>query len=502
MITIDATALTFDAFRIPGVGQFSTCTPQLLDLAPGRYRFGTLYGAEFKFLVTEAGTVDYDSSLTFLSGAGTPALTVFGCEISVDATALTFEAFGLYDSASGLTRYFSSTSVQVVRLIPGRYRFGTLYGAAFEFSITDSCTVDYDSSLTFLAGAGTPALTVFGCEISVDATALTFESFGLYDSASGLTRYFASTSAQVVRLIPGRYRFGTLYGAAFEFSVTDSCTVDYDPSLTFLSGAGTPALTVFGCEISVDATALTFESFGLYDSASGLTRYFSSTGVQVVRLIPGRYRFGTLYGAAFEFSVTDSCTVDYDSSLTFLSGAGTPALTVFGCEISVDATALTFEAFGLYDSASGLTRYFSSTSVQVVRLIPGRYRFGTLYGAAFEFSITDSCTVDYDSSLTFLSGAGTPALTVFGFLVNVDARSLPASFFTLGDSASGLTVSRSTTASQCVTLIPGSYVFTCGFTFGFLITAGGTFDYDPAFLRCVTGLGRQHLRVFCDSTGP
>ena len=62
MITIDATVLTLDLFHLSGIGQFETRTTQVLALAPGTYRFGTLFGSSFDFLVTETGTVDYDPS--------------------------------------------------------------------------------------------------------------------------------------------------------------------------------------------------------------------------------------------------------------------------------------------------------------------------------------------------------------------------------------------------------------------------------------------------------
>jgi len=47
MITIDATALTLDVFTVSGFGQFPPRTPKALSLAPGTYRFGTLFGPTF-----------------------------------------------------------------------------------------------------------------------------------------------------------------------------------------------------------------------------------------------------------------------------------------------------------------------------------------------------------------------------------------------------------------------------------------------------------------------
>ncbi|HEU4387745.1 MAG TPA: hypothetical protein VFV34_08110 [Blastocatellia bacterium] len=65
MITIDATPLTLDLFTITGIVQFETRSTHMLTLAPGSYRFGTLFGPTFEFSVTPAGTVAFDAGLTF-----------------------------------------------------------------------------------------------------------------------------------------------------------------------------------------------------------------------------------------------------------------------------------------------------------------------------------------------------------------------------------------------------------------------------------------------------
>jgi hypothetical protein len=249
--------------------------------------------------------------------------------------------------------------------------------------------------------------------------------------------------------------------------------------------------------ITIDATALTLDSFYL----SGIGQFETQTP-QALTLAPGAYQLGTLFGPSFDFLVTGAGTVDYAPGLTFLSGAGTTVLRVNGCQIQVDATALTLDQFSLFDTASGLGKYFPTGTVQTLTLIPGAYQLGTLFGPAFVFSVTGTCTVDYAPGLTFLSGAGTALLEVNGFLLSVDATRLTLPSFNLNDSASGLGKSLATAAHQCVTLIPGPYVFVCGFSFQLSVTGAGVFDYDPGFVGCVKGLGIQRLRVFCDPTGP
>jgi hypothetical protein len=194
--------------------------------------------------------------------------------------------------------------------------------------------------------------------------------------------------------------------------------------------------------------------------------------------------------------------VGYYPGLVFLSGTGTTTLTVNGFQIEVNATDLTLDQFSLFDTGSGLGRCFSTTRVQPLTLIPGSYRFGTLFGPSFVFSVTGTGKVDYDSRLTFLSGTSTTILQVNGFLLMVDATRLTPPSFSLNDSASGLGEPFPTAVHQCVILIPGPYILGCGFLLPFSVTAAGMFDFNPAFAPCVTGLGTQRLRVSCDPTAP
>jgi hypothetical protein len=154
------------------------------------------------------------------------------------------------------------------------------------------------------------------------------------------------------------------------------------------------------------------------------------------------------------------------------------------------------------ETGSGLTEFFPTGTVKTLTLIPGDYQLGTLFGPTFVFSVTGTGTVDHDSSLTFLSGKDTTLLTVNGFLLSVDATHLTLPSFTLNDSGSGLIEPLATASHQCVTLIPGPYGFTCGFSFRFSVTGTGVFDYDTSLVACVGGLGTQRLRVSCDPKGP
>jgi len=83
---------------------------------------------------------------------------------------------------------FRTNAVQHLRLVPGRYIFGTLYGPTFRFDVDSAGNIGYDAALTFLCRPCTPMLAVVGLLMSVDATRLGTPSFNINDSASGLGR--------------------------------------------------------------------------------------------------------------------------------------------------------------------------------------------------------------------------------------------------------------------------------------------------------------------------
>ena len=73
-------------------------------------------------------------------------------------------------------------------------------------------------------------------------------------------------------------------------------------------------------EITIDATA-TFGRFVVSGHGE-----FPTRPVQVLRLEPGVYTLGTLFGPTFVFAVTAAGLLDVEAGLIFLSGAGTTPL--------------------------------------------------------------------------------------------------------------------------------------------------------------------------------
>jgi hypothetical protein len=309
--------------------------PQTLELPPGSYTFGTLFGSSFTFEVTAAGTVDYAVGPPlddFLEGRGTTTLRVNGFKIDIDATPLSFDQFWLMDSASGLTLGRPTTAVQTVRLIPGIYRFGTLVSPQFLFEVTGDGTVDFVAGPPlddFLEGRGTTTLRVNGFKIDIDATPLSMSAFWLQDSLSGLTLQRPTTAVEGFRLIPGTYRFATMVSPHFLFDVGPGGSVEYPigPMDRYVSGRGSALLRVNGYLVGIDATRLGPASFTVRDAASGLTVAFTTHSFHCMSLLPGEYQFAC--GFVFLFRLEDPGVFAYSPGLEpCVTGAGGQRLSV------------------------------------------------------------------------------------------------------------------------------------------------------------------------------
>src|SRR5438105_4830006 len=178
-IQIDATQLVYRDFIIPGKTDWiSSRTIQTLALEPGGYQFqiGSGYFADFTFSVTSMGTVDYDPSFNaFLSGRGSPTLTIAGFPVTLDAR---------YLSGAGVLLVIPGTNedwitYKTCRMVPASYysvQQGSGEVTSFAFKLGLDGTFSYDpsydiSSGGFLAGRGTSTLKFLGYPILVDARA-------------------------------------------------------------------------------------------------------------------------------------------------------------------------------------------------------------------------------------------------------------------------------------------------------------------------------------------
>jgi hypothetical protein len=203
-------------------------------------------------------------------------------------------------------------------------------GATVSFSLNPDRTVSYDQQHLegILTGAGTSSLTVHGVSITIDATALSYQSLDV-DSA-----IFPRTAQP--------FTFTGLPGAAFlldpsgsgatvNFSLGQDRMVSYDqPHLEgILTGFATSTLTVHGVTITIDATALapSVPKLDVDGVIVATQNPFSLT------LLPGTQFVFSFLGqqTEFHFTVGDDSKIDYEQSLDgILSGRSTSDLVIHG----------------------------------------------------------------------------------------------------------------------------------------------------------------------------
>jgi hypothetical protein len=225
---------------------------------------------------------------------------------------------------------------------------------------------------------------------------------------AGMEHSFDLNASRLLRLLPGRHRVEApekSFGVAFDVTVEGK--VGYDPGMNgLLSGSGTRGLVVRGYEISLDETQLSYVTLAL--QVVGVDAEPSSATLRSLRLLPGGHRVEAptwSFGAGFD--VTMDGKVDFDPGLAYLSGRGTSTLVLHGVAVTVDPTRID----GWW-SLRGVVNADTSKPV-TVRVMPGQYRFlAPDAGLDFVFTVTPVGMVDYDPSLTYLSGRGTPTLIV------------------------------------------------------------------------------------------
>jgi hypothetical protein len=184
-IRIDATQLFYPNFflLLPGGGvseTVSTDKTQELQLATGShgFQFGSGMHADFYFMVTDKGNVEYDDNCRlFLDGYGTPNLTIKGLLVTLDALHLT-GADPARPNETGVLLHDAQLSTEsnpnaipnpedwialrTIRLLPatgcGVY-VGSGLVASFTFNLKVDGTFDYDPAFDssqggFLSGKG------------------------------------------------------------------------------------------------------------------------------------------------------------------------------------------------------------------------------------------------------------------------------------------------------------------------------------------------------------
>jgi hypothetical protein len=271
--------------------------------------------------------------------------------------------------------------------------------------------------------------------ITIDTSALTFPFFLI----PGQSDFQDGSTSPTILLPAGSYSFQQYSGyfADFQFEVTATGTLDYDPKFdTFLSGRGTSTLTVSGFAIAIDVTAL---SHGLLPMIAGSKDFLMPDTVHTLVLVPASfYGFqpGSGIVANFSFGVDLNGNVIIDPKYAgFADGAGSNRLTIRGYVIEIDGRRLTHGLLPLI--ARPNNDFLPQTAVNSLTLIPAEsYGFqpGSGVVADMSFSVGLDGLVDYPTSCDgFLQGRGSNVLTLLGYPVLVDATQADSDLVGLAD---------------------------------------------------------------------
>jgi LGFP repeat len=199
-IQINATSLFYRDYFLNGPGgatnTVSTREPQNFQLTIGSYnlQFGSGMIADFNFVVTADGTVDFEANCDgFLSGRGTATLTISGLLVTLDGLHLTGAdstrpnetgvllanaQLGTESNPNAIPNPEDWIALRTIRLLPVK-GVGLIVGSAlvatFTFDLKRDGTFDYDPAFDlsqggFLSGQGTSTLTLLGYQLTLDAT--------------------------------------------------------------------------------------------------------------------------------------------------------------------------------------------------------------------------------------------------------------------------------------------------------------------------------------------
>jgi PKD repeat protein len=167
--------------------------------------------------------------------------------------------------------------------------------------------------------------------------------------------------------------------------------------------------------------------------------------------------------------------------------------------VTIDATALSSPTFRLFDPS--VLGPYPTTVVQNLALGAGTYAFTDEANGAFAFDVDAGGLVTYNPAFeNFLDGAGTANLTVRGFDITVDARTLTSPQFSLPHITGSTTVTsyRPSDVVLPVTVLPLDY-----YPFGdnggnfisFHVDYSGNVQYPPGSEDYLQGAGTPNLVV-------
>jgi hypothetical protein len=506
--TINAKDLSITYVDLEGGSPFTTAgfsanKPYTHDLSAGSY---TLYDngnfvAKVTFTVAKNGSVSYDAAENgVLSGSGTNTLTVLGCPITVNATALSLNIVDIDYNSS----YFQTDKTFEATVLPGNGLILDDIGGfgSVTFNVSDNGVVGFSGSESkVLALGATPStLVVKGCPITVNATALSLD-FLVLNARSNL---FLTDKSFQATVLPGNGIYLDDDGDQYvTFNVNDNDILSYPNSENgVLSGAGSSTLTIDGCPITVNATALSIPTLNI----NGNSVDFATNASFKATVLPGDNYYlldvGNSLAAYVTFNVAKNGTVNYPGSEnSVLSGSDSKTLTVKGCKVNFNATGLSLTEVVVDEVPD-----FSTASKFSATLLPGgNYVLGADTNTYLTFTVSDNDTLSYNGnfqSAHILGGQGSNTLTIYGETIKVDATALYKQGVTSFTIAGVGTLSTKTV--QSLNLLPGWQSFSdpSSTQFNFLAEVvnpeTGTYDlvdYDPSLDNILSGAETDTLTV-------
>ena len=480
-ITLDATALSVPWMDVVYVPRLATTAPATVRLLPSSAQRLNSGDGGVIFEVLANGTVAYDPSLdVVLQGQGTSTLVVRGVALRIDATALSVPWMDVV-----YIDRLPTTAPVTVRLLPSPAQRLNSGDGGVVFEVLANGTVAYDPTLeVVLQGRETNTLVVRGVALTVDATALSVPWMDVV-----YIDRLTTTAPATVRLLPSSAQRLNSGDGGVVFEVLANGTVAYDPTLdVVLQGRGTNTLVVRGVALTVDATALSVPWMDVV-----YVDRLATTAPVTVRLLPSPAQRLNSGDGGVVFEVLASGTVAYDAALDFvLQGRGTGTLVVRGVALAVDATALSVPWMDV-----AYVDRLATTAPATVRLLPSPAQRLNSGDGGVIFEVLANGTVAYDQALDLvLRGRGTSTLVVQGAALTIDATALSAP-----EASLAYTPTFATTAPVVRRLLPNAdalhatRLFAAEGQVAFVVTGGGTLEYEPALEGILTGRGTATLTV-------
>lgn len=348
--------------------------------------------------------------------------------------------------------------------------------------------------------------------VTIDATAISPPLFRVIYPPSTPSPFMSTASVQVLDLDPGTYVFMDEANGAFSFDVDAAGNVSYTAAVgSFVSGGGTNTLTVSGFAVTVDATALTTNTFaiGHVTGSTTSTSFRPTDTVLGITVLPGDYGFMDEASNLVVFMVDGNGAIQVPAgSEDFLFGAGTNALVVRGFDFRVDARPLTTPRFMVphITGSTTATSFVDTPDVLYLTGIPGTYLIYDVLSNNCYFDLDADGVVQIPSAYTgFMGGDGTTEAEVPGYTLTVDPLGLAAILPAYGISGLFPYPTLSTSVTQDFVGIPGYYALQgpSGLMF-FTMALNGLIDStEPTFEGLpVTGVGTTTLRIGAVNNAP